>query len=241
MSRLINALIDEIDFDGEIEKIIVGLKIVGVKIDGKWGLSTISLEEIKDSHFSIRDSGRLHKKSIRELVDYIFSKNPVEASIGMATINAKLPLPKDNIIERNGFDYIKEIARGKRITMVGHFPRGEPLKEIAEKLWILELRPREGDLPASYSPVVIPKSDILIITGATFVNHTIDQLISLANPSCFIAIVGPTTPISKSLFNFGIDLLCSSIVVDEKLFLDHILQGASVKQLKGIKQICLCR
>lgn len=240
--ELITALVESIgEPTAKVEQVIVGLKVVGVKIDGKWGLSTIPIfKPTESSHrFLIKESGFLHKKTPKELINLIYSQNPLEASIGMAAINSVLGVPKsENIIEANGFDYIIPIITDKRVTMVGHFPRCEQLREVVESLSVLELNPQEGDLPAEMAKDVIPQSNVLILTASTITNHTIDELLSLKREDCFVVLIGPTTPFSSVLARFGIHLLCGSIVVDEERFLLSITQGASAKELQGIKQLC---
>jgi len=45
-------------------------------------------------------------------------------------------------------------------------------------------------------------------------------------------LLGPTTPLSETLFDYGIDVLAGSVVTQKEIVLRSVSEGASFMQLK---------
>lgn len=202
--------------------------------------STVRDEEM---HFRkpVRDVGQLTKKSALELAEYAKSESPLEASIGLAAINSLLDVDESRCVELNAKKVIVERGEGKKVAMVGHFPFVSQVREIAERLWVLERQPAEGDLPAEMASEVLPQADLVAITGATLINHTFEQLVDLCRPQALVMVLGPTTSLSPVLFDYGVDVISGTVVADEEMVLRYISQGASFKQLKGVKLLTMSK
>jgi len=56
-------------------------------------------------------------------------------------------------------------------------------------------------------------------------------------------VLGPSTPLSPVLFDYGVDLLCGSIVTDIEPVLRAVRQGANFRQVHkaGVQLICMAR
>ncbi|NIQ82679.1 MAG: hypothetical protein GTN93_32315, partial [Anaerolineae bacterium] len=87
------------------------------------------------------------------------------------------------------------------------FPFVSRLRESVGHLSVLELRPRGEDLPADAAPEVIPRADVVALTSLTLLNHSFDSLIRLCHPDALVLLLGPTTPLSPILFEYGVDIL----------------------------------
>ncbi len=81
------------------------------------------------------------------------------------------------------------------------------MKEKVKNLWVLEQRIREGDLPAKEADRILPECDVVGITGTSFINHTIGRFIALCKKA-YVILIGPTSPLSPILFDYGIDAIC---------------------------------
>lgn len=181
---------------------------------------------------SVRQAGRLHELDYRELAALSESSSYTEVAIGMATINALLPRNPDQWVELNAEDYLIQHGQGKNVALVGHFPFIERLQEHVNRLWVLELNPRPGDLPAQAAPEIIPQADIVAITGTVLINNTFDGLISLCRPDSEVILLGPSTPLSPILFDYGVSVIAGAIVTDPQAALLGISQGISLHQLR---------
>ncbi|HDR05145.1 MAG TPA: hypothetical protein ENN84_07870, partial [Candidatus Marinimicrobia bacterium] len=51
--------------------------------------------------------------------------------------------------------------------------------------------------------------------------------------------LGPSTPLSPSLFQLGFDALAGSVIRDEALLRNQVQQAVPVRYLKGIQPITL--
>jgi len=51
--------------------------------------------------------------------------------------------------------------------------------------------------------------------------------------------VGATTPFSPLLFDYGIDIIAGSKVIDRQKTIRSISQGATFRQIKGIKHLIM--
>ena len=191
---------------------------------------------------AVRGAGHLHERSARELAELARSGSLLEASIGLAAINALLDVDEDACVELNAEQVILEQGTGKSVVVVGHFPFIPRVREAARQLWVLEKRPGQGDLPAEAAAEVIPQAEVVAITGTSLINHTFEELIGLCRPEALVLLLGPTTPLSPVLFNYGVDVISGTLVTDPGTVLRYVSQGASFRQIKrseGVKLLTL--
>ncbi|TSA23839.1 MAG: hypothetical protein D4R67_12795 [Bacteroidetes bacterium] len=184
----------------------------------------------------IEHSGELSSFSAYQLAERLFSWEPLEASIGVAALNSLIE-PKGTT--GNIKDYIKESAQGKAVTIIGRFPFNDEITRIAGKTYILEIEPTGDELPMTACEEVVPESDINVITATALINHTLERLLELGSKGINI-VLGPSTPLSPVLFDFGADILAGVRVYDKDLLVKSITQGVKKhKLLNGIESICL--
>jgi len=204
------------------------------------GLSSTFRDEGPSHDRGVRDVGNLTRKTALELAEYAKSKSLLEASIGMATINSLIDIDESRCIEKNAFEIILEKGKDKNVAIVGHFPWIPKLKGKTKNLWVLEQRLREGDLPAREADRVLPQCDVVGITGTSFINHTLEGLLNLCKEA-YILLIGPTSPISPILFDYGIDAICGSKVIDINKVIRSISEGATFKEITGVRLLTLSK
>jgi len=223
--RLIEDLISDLnDKDTKVKDVHVGYAWIGV-LSRNCGVAKNSgaLHESK-----VKDLGELTGKTAIELAEYAKSWNMIEAGIGLAAINSLIEPSGKNI---NVLDFLLENADGKKIAMVGHFPKVSTLGDRAEKLWILERDQKIGDLPDTACEYIIPNADIVVITSSAIINKSIERLLELSNG--YTIVLGPSTPMSPVLFEYGVDMIAGIKVIDEERMMKKIVQGGGkVKQFE---------
>jgi uncharacterized protein (DUF4213/DUF364 family) len=192
-------------------------------------------------HLQVRDVGRLHTRSALELAGLVHSPELLEASIGVAAVNSLLKLDESSAREINAADVLVARGKGKNVALVGHFSFIEQLRQAAKELWVIEKRPAPGEYPAEAAADLLPKADVVAITGTTLVNHTLDGLLSLCRPGAAVMLLGPSTPLSPILFNYGVSIISGTQVVDEAAVLRTVGQGASFRQVEGVRLLTLVR
>ena len=203
------------------------------------GLASTFREE-HPHHGRVRGVSNLSGKPALELAEYAKSDNLLEASIGMATINSLIDIDEAKCVKGNAFDILAEKGRDKNIAMVGHFPWTPELRNIARKLWVIEQNPREGDFAAEAAEDILPKADVVGITGTSFINHTLEKLLDLSRGS-FTVMVGPTSPLSPVLFDYGVDVISGIKVVAPDKMIRSISEGAVFRQVEGVKLLNMAK
>jgi len=224
-------------------------QLLDVRIGGHWtavvvelagqmrgGLSS-SLGDSDERHPRqgppIKDAGRLQTYTVTQLAALARSESLAEASVGFATINALLDVDVEACVEINAVNVIAERGRGRDVAVVGHFPFVPRLRPLVRNLWVLELRPREGDLPARMATDILPQADVVALTGTSLLNHTFEDLIALCRRDAFVVILGGTTPLSTTLFETGVDAVAGTLLTDPAAALLAVSQGATFPQIPG--------
>jgi len=181
----------------------------------------------------LKGSGELTKKSALELAEYAKSWNLTEASLGVAAINSLIE-PQGVYKDINIFDFIynKFYNRKNKIAIIGHFldKKIDILRKIGD-VFIIEKNPQEGDLPDTAAEYILLESDIVVITGTTIINKSIERLLQLSK-NAFTVVVGPTTPMSDVLFDYGADVLAGVYVKNPERVMRKISEGGSLADLK---------
>jgi uncharacterized protein (DUF4213/DUF364 family) len=221
-----------------IRKVIIGVH--WTLVASKYcGLASTMVSQEQHDHSQVRDVGALHEKSAQELAGWALSDNLLEASIGIAAINSLLDLDEQRIKEVNAAEVIARDSKDKNLVVVGHFPFVDRMKTIAKNCWVIEKRPFGDDFPEEASQEFIPQADVIAITGTAFINHTIEDLLSLCHPESLAMILGPSTPMTSLIFDYGVSFLSGSRVMDEDAAITTIQQGASFPQVNGVRLITM--
>jgi uncharacterized protein (DUF4213/DUF364 family) len=239
--KILQDIIGTLDFNAEAKDIRQGVFHTGVLTRNCGLAATLPQDALKQKPPMVKDPGSLMEKDIRELAGLAFSESILEAAIGMATINSLLETDHTSLFELNAGDLILGKGRDKRIAIVGHFPFVEKLRAIARECWIIEKNPREGDRFETEAGQLIPQADVVGLTGTVFTNHTLEQLLPLCKPEAFIVILGDTTPLSPILFDYGVDAVSGTKVVDPILALNCLSQGANFRQIKGTERVTMMK
>ena len=192
-------------------------------------------------HSLIRWAGDVLDHSANELTQLLHAKSPMETALGMAAVNALLEVDDAALTERNASAEIMQRGAGKRVTIVGHFPFIPKVRRAVGHLDVLELDPGPDELPPAAAAEVIPQADVVAITGTSLLNKTFDALIQHCRPDAFVLVLGPTAPLSPILFDFGVDLVAGTRIVDPVEALTVASQGAIFRQMRGVRLVTMVR
>ena len=228
-------ILDEL-VDYPLERVKIGLRwtaVVSQKGETEQcGLATtLQTNHTHKGDPSIPEAGRLETVSGLAMAEWIRSDIPVRRSLGCAAINALIEYRPGNWVDENAVKAIIRRGRGKRVALVGHFPFVHHVREEVDDFHVLDMNPKGKDLPASAAPGILPGADVVAITGMTFINGTLEELLGLCKPDAFIIILGPTTPLSPVLYDYGVDLLAGSVVEDVPAVYAVLTQGGNFRQI----------
>ncbi|MBW2065094.1 MAG: DUF364 domain-containing protein [Deltaproteobacteria bacterium] len=239
--KVLDDLISTLDFNAPVKDIRQGVFHTGVLTRYCGLAATLPRDALKQEGPLVKEPGFLLDKTPRDLAQMAYSESILEAAIGMATINSLLEVDLDSCTELNAADLILQKGEGKKVAIVGHFPFLPRIREKADALWVIEKNPREGDFKEADADSLIPKADVVAITGTSLTNHTLEHLLELCDPNAYVVMLGDTVPLSPVLFDCGVHALSGTRVVDADLALRCVSQGANFRQIKGTRRLTLLR
>lgn len=243
---LIDKLLATAQIDGRVTDVRVGTHWTIVVVETPDGLraglaSTQIVHGLEHGQPMVRDAGKLVGTMGSELAAWMRSASLTERSIGFAALNALIQPELSRCVPKNAETLILERGAGKHVVIVGHFPFVPRVREIAGACSVLELNPGPGDLPASAATEVLPKADVVAITGMSLVNGTFEELVALCNPRAFAVLLGATTPLTPVLFDYGIDAISGTMVDDIILATAAVSQGANFRQIGGKRLLTMLK
>jgi len=209
--------------DRPVEDVRVGIKYTCARVGGRIGVAHTLYTP---GHCkTLAGAGELEGTKVACLA---LSDDSVEACIGTAAINAQIP-PTLGAGGGNIFKSILEMApEFRRIGVVGEFPFVKKLDP--ERTFAFEEREVPGYLPMEREGEMIPECDLVIITGCAFSNHTLENLLRISNG--YNMVIGPTTPLSPVLFDYGAHLLAGVRTSDVRV-MDIIGQGGGTRDFSA--------
>lgn len=241
VTKILEDLLSTLNFEAEVRDIRQGPFQTAV-VTRHCGLASTPREQ---GHYQeappVKGAGTLLEKGALEIAQMAYSSSLLEAAIGMAAINSLLEVDEGRCVALNAGDLLAEKGKGKKVALVGHFPFVSQLRQVVEELWVIEQQPREGDFAESEAESLVPQADVVGITGMTFTNHTIEGLLGLCRPEAYVIILGPTAPLSPVLFHYGVDAVSGTKVVDPEAVLRGVSQGATFRQLQGVRLLTMAR
>jgi uncharacterized protein len=233
-----------------VERTVVGLFFTGVKLsNGVAGACATPIKTIPEavccpsSAMAMPFPGKLKGRPAFDLAREALGDNGIRRAVGVAAMNALADTcwhrrPRAEIELRFGIDAFDatEIGAGDQVVVVGAFvPFLRELKRRRQPFLVLEqdpaiLKPDELPFfrPAEEAAIVVPEADVLLITGTTLINDTLEELLSLASPRARVTMVGPTVSLLPDAFlRRGADILGTVRITDPDAFLDMLAEGGS--------------
>ena len=239
--KVLDDLISGLDADVPVRDIRQGVFHTGVLTRNCGLAATLPRDALRQDPPLVKDPGSLLERSAAELAAMAYSESILEAAMGMAAINSLLQVDDCLCVEQNGAELVLEKGRGKRVAVVGHFPFVKRIREHAGTLWVIEKNPGPGDFPGADADQLVPRADVLCITGTSLTNHTLEHLLRLRDPGAYVVMVGDTVPLSPVLFDWGVDALAGTLVVEPAVALGCVSQGANFRQIKGVRRVTMIK
>ncbi|HTP25475.1 MAG TPA: DUF364 domain-containing protein [Anaeromyxobacteraceae bacterium] len=233
-----------------LERVVVGLFFTGVKLsNGHGGVCFTPLKSIPEavccpsSAKALPFAGKLRGREALQVAQEALSGGPLQKAIGIAVMNALTDAqrlrerPRGYTMEA-GVDPIDElvIPEGASVVVVGALvpylrllkARGKPFRVLEQDPVTLKADELPFYAPAERATEDIPRADVLIITGTTLINGTLDGLLALARPGTHITVVGPTASmVPDALFRRGVRLVGGIRVTDPDALLETLAEGGS--------------
>ena len=233
-----------------IERAVFGLFFSGVKLStGHGGVCYTPVKEMPEavccpsSARAMPLSGRLKGRTAAEYLEYIFDKNILKRTLGIAALNAlstlywQLKPPTDYTIQYgyNAFDDVDPRRYDYSVVVGALVPMLKKLISADADFTVMEmdsrtLKGKELDhyLPPSEADKCVPKADLMVITGVTVLNDTLPGLLELRKPGAEIIVTGPTVSmLPDAFFRRGVTSLGGIVVTKPDELLDLLCEGGS--------------
>ena len=233
-----------------VERAVIGLFFTGVKLsNGIAGACATPIKTIPEavccptSAMAMPFPGKLSGRPALDLANEALSEHGIRRAVGIAAMNAladtcwrRRPHPQSEL--RLGIDAFDatEMRPGDKVVVVGAFvPFLRELKRRRQPFLVLEQDPatlKAEELPffrpANEAPTVVPEADVLLITGTTLINDTLEGLLGLAKPAARVTMVGPTVSLLPDAFlRRGVDVLGTVRITAPDEFLETLAEGGS--------------
>jgi uncharacterized protein (DUF4213/DUF364 family) len=233
-----------------VERVVIGLFFTGVKLsNGSTGSCATPIKTIPEavccpsSAMAMPFPGKLAGRRAADLAREALSGLGIRRAVGIAAVNAladycwqRRPHPDVELCRGvDAFD-ATEIHKGDKVVVVGAFvPFLKELKRRGQPFLVLEQDAatlKADELPffrqAEQAPEILPEADVVLITGSTLVNNTLEDLLALARPEARVTIVGPTVGMRPDAFLArGADVLGCVRISAPDAFLDLLAEGGS--------------
>ena len=233
-----------------IERVVIGLFFTGVKLsNGAGGLCFTPIKEIPEavccpsSMSTMPLSGKLRGKPVLPFVEQMLDGGALKKAIGIATLNALSMTcweeqPPTSYKIASGMDAMDAVTIADKdyVILVGAFiPILKTLKRRGKPFGILELNPSVL-LSEEMRYLIAPeqrdeelfKADLIISTGTTLINDTLEGILKQKTPGARVVVVGPTaSSIPDAFFRRGVDILGGVRVIDPDRVLDMIAEAGS--------------
>jgi uncharacterized protein (DUF4213/DUF364 family) len=251
-SRLIERCGDRLS-DLTLERVVIGIFYTGVKLsDGSSGICFTPIKAIPESVCcpssarAMPRAGRLKGMHATDTFEYLDQPAPIKRAIAIATLNALSDgIWRNNPDEGKGVYRIacgddiftgidlqevnKAVVVGALIPVIKEIKEHQIPYRIAEldtrtlKAEELPFFVRQEDLPGE-----LASADLVIISGTTLINDTLESILDQCNPTSSIMVIGPTaTMLPESFFKRKVSMLAGNRVIEQDEILDVLSEGGS--------------
>ncbi len=239
------------DFGGvTVERAVIGLFFTGVKLsNGIGGCCYTPIKSLPEavccpsSAAAMPMPGRIRGRPVADFLRDVAAPQGVRRALAIAVLNAVADTcwrrqPQPHCRLETGADAFEAaiIPERAQVVMVGAIgPYLKALRRSGQPFLVLEKDPstlRAEEMahyrPAAEAASVVPQAGVLIITGATMVTDTLDEILALARPGAEVVVVGPTAGLTpEPLFRRGVRVVGGIRVNEPDAFLDVLSEGGS--------------
>lgn len=233
-----------------IQRIVIGIFYTGVELStGYGGICFTPIKDIPESVCcpssarAMPRAGKMKNTPVLDIFSSIDLESPIKKAIGIAVMNALSagiwadnPHQNYTVVEGDDFLSLSQKPEITKAVVIGALiPILKMLKEksIPYRIAELDLRTLKGEELSWYVhpdelPGELQTADLVIISGTTLINNTLEQILSYCSPAATILTVGPTaTMLPDAFFKRGITACLGNLVVEPEEILDVLSEGGS--------------
>jgi uncharacterized protein (DUF4213/DUF364 family) len=243
------ALGEEMD-EITVQDVVVGIFYSGIKLsNGEGGICFTPVKEIPEavccpsSARAMPNPGKLAGRPVSDFIKRMQRGGPLQKALGIAVLNALSSTcwgknPPTDYSLKMGADPVEDkvIDDDALVVVIGALvPYIRMLKQRKAPFYILEKDSRtlKKDEMAFFCPPEqanqrISEADLLIITGTTLINDTLEDILGRMRPGAEAILVGPTASmLPEAFFRRGISAIGGIVATDPDKLLDSLSKGGS--------------
>lgn len=233
-----------------IERAVLGVFFTGVKLsNGAGGLCATPIKSVPEavccpsSAHAMPTPGKITGRPVQQILGDLYRQQDLRRTLAIATLNALAETlwRRDGhpagveIMGEDGFEALA-LQPEHRVALVGAFPPYmKELRRRKQPFNILELDPavlKPDELPfyvpADRAAEIVPKADVLITTGTTLINGSLDGLLGMLKPGAQAAVIGPTATLFMPPYaQQGVTVVGGTRVHDPDTLLTLLAEGGS--------------
>jgi len=238
--------------DNLLNDIEAGWTVISVDVGDNWVLVQVSHEDERcqagvaaaprnfpdDAKFPI--GCYTPNQPAHKLIHGLRLSDPSASAVGLATLNAVNAPDEDQVSTEDAADWLSIQTKGKAIAIFGRFPFIEDeIKPFASDVFVFEQTPSDDEYTANDMPEILPRADIIAITGTTIINHTIDDILQYTTDKHTVVVLGPSTPLTTQLFDVGVDAMFGVRVVDVDAVRESVRSHLGFQKVQGLQRVSL--
>lgn len=233
-----------------LQRVTVGVFFTGVLLNNDvGGMCATPIKSIPEavccpsSAKALPRAGKLQGLSVKQILLDLYGPQDMRRALAIATLNALT----ETLWQRDGVPTGCSLAFGDafesvrysssdKVVLIGAFvPYMRALRKAEQSFKVLEkdsstLKPDEMEyyVPAEHAASILPSADVLVTTGTTLTNQTLEPLLSMLKPGAEVAVIGPSAPLLvKPFAQRGVTVIGGTRVTDPDRLLDLLAEGAS--------------
>ncbi len=206
-----------------IRELVHGISWTAAVLDeGKCGVAMHTAGETVPRMFDT-----LIGRPLRDAGEALMSWNMEEAGEALAAVNAWYNTANCGYVapESKTMDGIS--LEGKTVGMVGHMiGHSNITRELlapARELYVMDREAKPGAMPDSACEYVLPRCDVVIITGSAAINKTLPRLLELSREAQVI-LTGPSVSCCPELLRLGIGRMHGRVITQRDAMLRAIVE-----------------
>lgn len=188
-----------------IKDVRIGLGLLVVELDdGSLAVSYVLRDELSPGCSVMPIEKPLVGMEAKEMAEWAIKyNNPLLTSLGLAVLNSVVD--HTEIEQRSHNDLFKMLKKDDRVGMIGFIePMIKQIKAVtSKKMFIFDSsRENSNDIyPDTLQKELLPQCNIVMITGTTTINHTLDSVLEYSSNAREIVLIGTSTPLYPAAFS----------------------------------------
>lgn len=192
---------------------VVGLSLMAIQLDnGDVGVSYTLRDGLPSGCSIFQYAQELVGKPAEEIAEWLDSgEEDARRGLGMAALTAASRSQDLRDADDPGMTFGVRVSPGDTVGMIGFIPPvARAFQGRASRVYVFDqgLYEKGGDrggsvegiLPTSEQGRLLPECDIVVLSGTTVVNHSLEGLLELCGRARDIVMVGTSTPMFTEAF-----------------------------------------